>query len=330
MNSVAEQSNEQPSEEREDSNVDTDDLETEESALLVVEKLADGSVIIPRKIGNDHTRSVILVHDVFDTAADWANEFMAAKPNDETIMSIFPGTTWCFPEVDYPWLTQDMESDMSETSVEMVDFWTLYSDTVQSERRIEILESLYGMLQPIQRMIDRESKLVGIQNVFIGGLEDGATAALHLFLASLGNQGGAMGGFIGMNGMLPFHWDVMSLIDETPNFEDLSRDEYIDQQMHNLKKVVTFMRDTLALPPARTIDRTFACLGIPIFLGSMMTDPDNLERREDREAMIEILRHFRCFHPIYFTNDYKNPDLDGQVEGFVNYLRKTDSIRVPG
>ncbi|KAF7882213.1 hypothetical protein EAF00_011729 [Botryotinia globosa] len=330
MNTAAEQSNAQPSEERNDSEVDTDDLETEESALLVVGKSADGSVIIPHKIGNDHTRSVILVHDIFDTAASWANEFVAARLNDETIMSMFPGTTWCFPEVVYPWLKEGMESHRSSTSVEMVDFWTVYSNTVQSERRLEILASLYGMLQPVQQMVDRESKAVGIQNVFIGGLEDGATATMQLFLASLGNQGGAMGGFIGMNGVLPFHWDIFSMIDETPNFEDLSQDEFIDKQIHDLRKVVAFMRDTLALPPEKTIDRTFACLGIPIFLGSMMTDPDDLERRDDREDMIEILRHFRCFHPIYFTNDFRSPDLAGQVEGFVNYLRKTDPVRVPG
>ncbi|TGO49444.1 hypothetical protein BOTNAR_0431g00030 [Botryotinia narcissicola] len=330
MNTAAEQSKEQPSEERTDSNVDTDDLETEESALPEARVLSDGSVIIHPKIGNDHTRSVILVHDVLDNAVGWANEFVAAKLNDETIMSIFPGTTWCFPEVEYPWLTQDMGSDMSEKDVDMVDLWTVYSENVELEKELEILESLYRMLQPIQRMVDSESKLVGIQNVFIGGLEDGATAALHLFLASLGNQGGAMGGFIGMNGVLPFHREVISLIDEIPEVEDFSRDEYIDIQIHNLKEVVTFMRDTLALPPARTIDRTFACLGIPIFLGGIMIHPDNLERREGREDMIEILRHLRCFHPIYLTNDCKDPNLDGQDEGLVNYLRKAGSIRVPG
>lgn len=323
MNAAAEQSNEQPSEERKDSKVDADDVE--------IEKIThpDGSVTIPRKTGAYHTRSVILVHDVFDTAAEWAQEFSDVRHNGESIMSIFPGTNWCFPEVKYPWLTQDMGSDISETSVEMVDFWILYSDTVQNGRRLEILESLSRMLKPIQRLVNRESNLVGIQNVFIGGLEDGATAALHLFLAGLGNQGGGMGGFIGMNGMLPFHLEITSLMDGLPNFEDLSLDEYIDKQIQNLKNVVTFMRKTLDLPPARTIDRTFACLGVPIFLGSIMIDPADLERMDMREDMIEILRRFRCFHPIYFTNDCKDPNLYGQVEGLVEYLRKAGSIRIP-
>ncbi|KAF7903784.1 uncharacterized protein EAF01_006833 [Botrytis porri] len=330
MNAAAEQSNEQPSEERKDSKVDENDIKTEESTRLGAQVYPDGSVIIPRKIGTYHTRSVILVHDVFDTAVGWAKEFMEARLNGETIMSIFPGTNWCFPEVDYPWLVQDIESDTSDPTDEMVDLWTAYSETVQSEERLDILEALGQMMEPIQQLVDRESNLVGIQNVFIGGLSDGATAALHLFLASQGNHGGGMGGFIGMNGVLPFHAQVKLRMDTTPNLEDLSLEEYTDKQMQIFNDVVSFMRNTLDLPPGRRFDRTFAHLGNPIFLGSIMTDPADLELRQIREDMIETLRRFRCFHPIYFTNDCKEPDLDGQVEGLVEYLRTTGSIRVPG
>ncbi|TGO53926.1 hypothetical protein BCON_0115g00090 [Botryotinia convoluta] len=330
MNTAAEQSNEQPSEERKDSKVDTDDIKTEEFTRPEAEVYPDGSVTIPRKIGTYHTRSVILVHDVFDNAVGWAREFMEARLNGETIMSIFPGTNWCFPEIDYPWLVQDIESDTSDTTDDMVDLWSAYSDTVQMEKRLEILEALCQMLEPIQQLVDRESNLVGIRNVFIGGLSDGATAALHLFLASQANQGGGIGGFIGMNAVLPFHSEVKLLIDTTPSFEDLSLEEYIDKQIQNLKDVVNFMRNTLDLPPAGTFDRTFAYLGNPIFLGSIMADPADLELRQKREDMIEILRRLRCFHPIYYTNDCKEPDLDGQVEGLVEYLQMTGSIRVSG
>ncbi|KAF5872178.1 uncharacterized protein Bfra_005532 [Botrytis fragariae] len=307
MNTAAKQPNEQPSEERKDSKVDTDDIKTEESTRPEAKLYPDGSVTIPRKIGTYHTRSVILVHDVFDDAAGWAKEFMEARLNGETIMSIFPGTNWCFPEIYYPWLVQDIESEKSDATDDMVDLWSAYSDTVQMEKRLEILETLGQMLEPIRQLVDRESNLVGIRNVFIGGLADGATAALHLFLASQGNQGGGMGGFIGMNAVLPFHSEFKPLIDTAPNLEDLSLEEYIDKQIQNLKAV-----------------------GNPIFLGSIMSDPANLELRQKREDMIEILRRLRCFHPIYFTNDYKEPDLDGQVEGLVEYLRMTGSIRVPG
>lgn len=248
-------------------------------------------------------------------------------------MSIFPGTNWYFPEIDYPWLVQDIESETSETSDtadDMVDLWTAYSDTFQQEKRLEIRKELCQMLKPIQQFVKRESNLVGIRNVFIGGLADGATAALHLFLASQANQGGGIGGFIGMNGVLPFYSQVKLLIDVTTSFEDLPLEDYVNKQIQNLTDVVSFMRETLGLPPAGKFDRTIAYLGNPIFLGSVMTDPADLGLRQKREDMIEILRRLRCFHPIYYTNECKEPDLDGQVEGLVEYLQMTGSIRVPG
>ncbi|KAF7861734.1 uncharacterized protein EAF02_010688 [Botrytis sinoallii] len=327
MDTAAEQTNEQPPEVRKDSKVDTDDIKTEESTLPEGYVYPDGSVTIPRKTGTYHTRSVILLHDVFNSAEGWAEEFMGARLNGETIMSIFPGTNWCFPDIDYPWLVQDIES---ETTDDMVDLWSAFSATDQEGERLKILGALFQILKPIQQLVERESDLVGIRNVFIGGLADGATAAMHLFLINQVNQGGGMGGFIGMNGVLPFQSEIKPLIDKPPNFEELSLEEYIDEQIQNLEKVVTFMRNTLGLPAVGTFDRTIAYLGNPIFLGSIMTRPAELELRQKREDMIEILRRLRCFHPIYFTNDFKEPDLAGQVESLVDYLRMTGSIRVPG
>ncbi|KAF7917767.1 hypothetical protein BELL_0204g00140 [Botrytis elliptica] len=330
MDTAAEQTNEQPREERKDSKVDTDDIKTEESTLLEGYVCPDGSVTIPRKTGTYHTRSVILLHGVFDSAEGWAEEFMRARLNGETIMSIFPGTNWCFPDIDYPWLVQDIGSETRKTTDNMVDLWSAFSATDQEGERLKILGGLVQILKPIQQLVERGSDLVGIRNVFIGGLADGATAAMHLFLIYQVDQDGGMGGFIGMNGVLPFQSEIKPLIDKPPKFEKLSLEEYIDEQILNLEKVVTFMRNTLGLPAVGTFDRTIAYLGNPIFLGSIMTRPDELELRQKREDMIEILRRLRCFHPIYFTNDFKGPDLAGQVEGLVDYLRMTGSIRVPG
>ncbi|TEY68528.1 hypothetical protein BOTCAL_0118g00270 [Botryotinia calthae] len=329
MNRAAEQSNEQPSE-RKDSKVDTDDAKTEESTPPEPDVYPDGSVRIPRKTGTYHTRSVILVHDVYDDAVGWAGEFMEARLNGETIMSIFPGTNWCFPEIDYPWSVQDIESETSDTADNLVDLWSAYSDTFQQEKRLEISKELCQMLKPIQQFVKRESNLVGIRNVFIGGLEDGATAALHLFLASQADQGGGIGGFIGMNAVLPFYSQVKLLIDMTPSFGDLPLEDYVNKQIKNLTDVVSLMRETLGLPPVGKFDRTIAYLGNPVFLGSVMTDPADLELRQKREDMIEILRRLRCFHPIYYTSECKEPDLGGQVEGLVEYLQMTGSTRVPG
>ncbi|KAF7947411.1 hypothetical protein EAE96_008499 [Botrytis aclada] len=330
MDIAAEQSNGQPSEERKDSGVDTDDIKTEEFTSLDVELSPDGSVTIPREIGTYHTRSVILVHDVFDDAAGWTREFVDARHNGETLMSIFPGTNWCFPQIDYPWLVRDLESETSDPTDEMIDSWSAYTETDDLEERVQIAFELGKMLHPIQQLIERESNLLGIRNVFIGGISDGATAALQLFLASQANQGGGLGGFIGMNAVLPFHSVVKVLVDPTANLEDLSLEEYIDRQMESLENVVSLMRINLDLPPAGTFDRSFTYLGTPIFLGSIMTNPADVELKDKRDDMIDILRRLRCFHPIYYTDDFKEPNLDGQVEGLVEYLQMTGSIRVPG
>ncbi|KAM0145384.1 hypothetical protein ACHAP3_000511 [Botrytis cinerea] len=330
MNRAAEQANGQPSEERKDSKVDTDDVKTTESTPPEPDVYPDGSVRIPRKPGTYHTRSVILLHDVHDDAVGFAGELMAARLNGETIMSIFPGTNWCFPEINYPWSVQDIESETSDTADDLVDLWAAYSDTFQQEKRLEIRKELCRMLKPIQQFVQRESNLVGIRNVFIGGLEDGATAALHLFLASQADQGGGIGGFMGMNAVLPFCSQVKLLIDMTPSSGDLPLEDHVNKQIKNLADVVSLMRETLGLPTVGKFDRVIAYLGNPIFLGSVMTDPADLELRQKREDMIEILRHLRCFHPIYYTNECKEPDLGGQVEGLVEYLQMTGSIRVPG
>lgn len=207
---------------------------------------------------------------------------------------------------------------------ENTDLWTATFDMDADEKTIAYAK-LKQMLQPLRETVKREMDLVGPQNVFIGGLFAGATAALHVLGSYHGRRG--LGGFIGLGGKLPFHRDISAIIEhELTTAKTAPLEEFLTRE--NLQmKVANFFRHTLNMPK---IDTGECCPGIcqtPMFLGGQMAYGPDRERDALRVIMIDLLTSLGIIYPIQSTAEYLGPDFRVQMEFIVEFLEIAGCVR---
>lgn len=169
---------------------------------------ADPIIINPRR--NDHQHTIILLHDLNQTAEPFMRDFLDTTkiPHDlSTVRFIFPtakaDTFGLFGQHKGP------------------NQWFRVSDpydpNVDADGQIPGLKETSGYLrvliaQEARRLedLDRPSKNRGYDRVIIGGLGQGAAAALFTLLG----MEHTLGGFVGMGGWLPFEGEMAALIRE--------------------------------------------------------------------------------------------------------------------
>lgn len=200
-------------------------------------------------------------------------------------------------------------------------------------------EGLRETREFLKAIVDEEVNLLGVENVFIGGLSQGCAMALH-FLLSYQNSiadlevGTALGGFIGMSGWLPFAKYVEQLLespfghsdDEAENDGDpfATADAEPSPSPSSTTEVCNFIRDNMDLPPiSRSHPPTF--LNTPVFLGHGMDD--NKVKIAKGRQVAQVLRRLGmqdvCWREYDEGHWYKVPE---ELDDIADFLRSQLNI----
>ncbi|WEW61714.1 hypothetical protein PRK78_007208 [Emydomyces testavorans] len=163
-------------------------------------------VIPPRR---PHTHTIILLHGRGGNGCDFGVELLTTKLlSADTLSQRFPSTKFVFPTAKLRRATQFGRLPVAQ-------WFDLTSPVNHEEESKEIQqEGLRESAEFVHRIIDEEAGLVGIKNVVVGGLSQGAAQALHVLMSYDDGGKGGLGGYVGMSGWLPFQKELAALVED--------------------------------------------------------------------------------------------------------------------
>jgi predicted esterase len=228
------------------------------------------STIIPPR--SAHTHSIILLHGRGDCGEDFGAELVSTElysaSSFKTLPQRFPGAKFIFPTARL------RKSEMFEPEP-LSQWFDLTCLTPPSERKDLQHDGLRESTKVVHGIINAEAAAVGVGNVIVGGLSQGAAQALHVLLSYDDGGKGSLGGYVGMSGWLPFHEELMGLVSSWPGNKLRAGDDgdssVTDAGSHiplNLRvQAVNFTRQSILRMPPLKPDQYPGSLKTPIWLG---------------------------------------------------------------
>lgn len=135
-----------------------------------------------------HTHTIINLHGRGSTATEYRAEFEESETSDgRTLRDIFPGVKWVYPTAPKV-RSQRFDQEMSQ----WFDMWRTEDP---SERSRDQMQDLEASAATIRQLVLEEVKEVGLENVVLCGISQGAATALT---AMMGMEV-RLGGFIGFS-----------------------------------------------------------------------------------------------------------------------------------
>ncbi|KAI4175935.1 MAG: hypothetical protein LQ346_007974 [Caloplaca aetnensis] len=154
----------------------------------------------------DHYCTIIALHPRGGNGPDFADEiFEDTTSSDETLAEHFPYCKWIFPS--------SPERYSTFYRLEIEQWFDSYSLTDPTKREELQVEGLRDSVKHILNLIHKEVELVHPSNIVLLGLSQGAAVAVHALLAGRYR----LGGFIGIEGWMPFRKQV---VDAAKSCED--------------------------------------------------------------------------------------------------------------
>jgi lysophospholipase-2 len=154
-------------------------------------------------LGGDHSHTIIFLHGRDSIASEFANEFFESQASDDrTLPEIYPTIKWIFPAAQIR-SSARFETEMSQ----WFDMWSIESPSTKKELQIDGLRESIGEILDIIRS---ETLLVPAARIILGGISQGCATAIHALLCGEIR----LGGFIGLNGWLPFQDDIATITTE--------------------------------------------------------------------------------------------------------------------
>ena len=136
-----------------------------------------------------HTHTVIFLHGRDSTASEFAPEFFESQASDDrTLLEIFPGIRWIFPTGGII-RSARFGSDMSQ--------WFDMRSTENPHERHEHDnhdKELQTAVNFVTDIVNKEAASIGSENVFLGGISQGCSTAMHALL----RNDKRLAGFIGL------------------------------------------------------------------------------------------------------------------------------------
>ncbi|EER24902.1 Phospholipase/Carboxylesterase family protein [Coccidioides posadasii C735 delta SOWgp] len=232
-------------------------------------------ILPPRR---QHTHTVILLHGRGGNGRDFGVELITTKLlSCDTLPQRFPSTKFIFP-------TAKLRRSTQFKRIPIAQWFDLTNLGTENERRDIQHEGLRESAQFVHRIIEEEAALVGIGNVVVGGLSQGAAQALHILMSYDDGGKGGLGGYVGMSGWLPFQKEMAELVNEYSRdangdrLDDPFERNGEDGPAHLLNlsgdsrsdlgaRAVNFSREcVLDIDPLPPRDTAPGCLSTPIWL----------------------------------------------------------------
>ncbi|KAF2431705.1 alpha/beta-hydrolase [Tothia fuscella] len=139
-------------------------------------------IVAPTK---PHPHTIILLHGRDSTAQEFSSELFESQASDDrTLPEIFPSVKWGFPTSKLR-MSQRFQTGLSQ----WFDIWSLEDPQEKLELQVEELKE---SVEFIKSVVKEEVKIVGVENVILGGTSQGCATAIHALFH--GNM--KLGGFI--------------------------------------------------------------------------------------------------------------------------------------
>lgn len=150
----------------------------------------------------------------------------------------------------------------------MPQWFDSFSTVDPSKREALQLKGLREGCHHIHSLIDTESEVIPLENIFLGGFNQGSAMALYALLTYRSeDREGNLGGFVGMSGWLPLRKSLDGLIEF---YADESRD---DREEYDVNvQISTLLRNQIGLHPSSASLPQYA--QIPIFVGHGSADEE--------------------------------------------------------
>lgn len=179
------------------------------------------SVFPPRHVyfpESEHETTVIILHDRNSTGPSLADYFAKSTGTSGTLYEHFPRTRWVFPSArakHFYWTEADrrqLVQNNKDNTTEWFQLASLENVQLESPEQLSTLqESATYILRIIDDEIERIKRVGGSsQNIFVAGLGQGAALGLVVLLCVHHE----LGGFVGLDGWMPFAETLSSLLDQ--------------------------------------------------------------------------------------------------------------------
>ncbi|KAJ6593251.1 Alpha/Beta hydrolase protein [Mycena capillaripes] len=236
-----------------------------------------------------HTHSIILLHGRGSNAERFGLELLKAETSDsgQTLAAHFPGFKFIFPTAK-----KRRAAIFNRTPINQ------WFDNHSLEEPLERQHLQYDGLREtstfVHGLINQEAQLVGVERVIIGGLSQGCAASLHVLL-NFQPDNGALLGFVGMSGWLPFAETFVGDGDDDHIFSTALADD-VDAGANMLRlqlDAANTARDITSLPPHNlAMNKPPAFVRTPIFLGHGKHDEKVVVKLGEQAR--DVLQHLGC------------------------------------
>ena len=216
-----------------------------------------------------HTHTFVLLHGRGSNGQEFGIDVIASRTSSGKMLpQLFPGMKFIFPTAKKGQATAYYRTVINQ----WFDNYPL-KDLEDPSRHQELqTEGLRESGAFVRQIILEEGKAVTLENVIVGGLSQGCAMALHVLLSFESDvvEDGALGGFVGMSGWLPFQKPLDEIV-HPPHFHSDAGDAFErgDEEVHDNQsvgiRVMDFVRGNMDLPPIST--DLPACLQTPVFMG---------------------------------------------------------------
>lgn len=272
-----------------------------------------------------HTHTCVLLHGRGSNGEEFGVGFITSRTSSGKMLpQHFPGMKFIFPTAKKGRATAYNRAVINQ----WFDNHSLEEPSEHQELQVEGLRESGAF---VRQIILHEANAVTLENVIVGGLSQGCAMALHVLLSFESDvvENGALGGFVGMSGWLPFQNSLEEIVNasyEHHNIDDPFERDHTDSIHDNQSvgvRVMDFVRDNMDLPPMTT--DLPACLQTPVFLGHGEAD-EKVSAKLGLQAASTLERMgmdvtWRGYEK--FGHWYKVPE---EIDDVVDFLRFKDGI----
>jgi predicted esterase len=172
---------------------------------------------------NTHQNTIIFIHERGSTGEQLSSHLnLAVLPSDKAIYDYFPATRWVFPTAKKKYLYSPHARSRSRNSnrpsiSEWFNMESIAESELGSDKQVDHLRESASY---IMRVIEDELKRVDgdPKRIFLGGIGQGMALALVVLLCTPHR----FGGFVGVNGWIPFA-EILKRCIERGNIDEAKR-----------------------------------------------------------------------------------------------------------